>query len=128
MDKVLPQLYENIRLKILELIKGDNKISFTTDCWTSESAVDSYISLTAHWLDEKFERHSALLQCENMKDKHTAENLLATLLKIFERWNISSTRIHLILRDNAANIIKALRDGKLPNVGCFAHTLQLCIN
>ena len=34
----------------------------------------------------------------------------------------------MVLRDNGANMVKALNDAGLPHYGCFAHTLQLVIN
>ena len=32
-----------------------------------------------------------------------------------------------MLRDNAANMIKAMREASLPSLGCFAHSLQLVV-
>ena len=35
--------------------------------------------------------------------------------------------LHLIVRDNASNMVKAMRDGNI-DIGCFAHTLQLVVH
>ncbi len=43
-------------------------------------------------------------------------------------WNIPLDKVHLVLRDNAANILKAMRDSALPSFGCFAHSLQLVVH
>ena len=32
-----------------------------------------------------------------------------------------------MLRDNAANMVKAMREASLPSLGCFAHSLQLVV-
>ncbi len=40
---------------------GVQFFSFTTDAWSSDNAVASLRSLTAHWLSESFERKSAVL-------------------------------------------------------------------
>lgn len=35
--------------------------------------------------------------------------------------------MHLVLRENAASMEKAMRDASLPSFGCFAHSLQLVV-
>ena len=40
---------------------------------------------------------------------------------------IPKDKVHLVLRDNAANMVKAMRDAALPLLGCFAHSLQLVV-
>ena len=36
-------------------------------------------------------------------------------------------QVHLIIRDNAS-MVKAMREAAYPDLGCFAHTLQLIIH
>ena len=40
----------------------------------------------------------------------------------------SSTSHGTAVRDNAANIVKAMRDGSFSDLGCFAHMLQLIVH
>ena len=37
-------------------------------------------------------------------------------------------QVHLIIRDNASNMVKAMREAAYPDLGCFAHLLQLIIH
>uniref|UniRef100_A0A1X7UKQ1 Uncharacterized protein n=1 Tax=Amphimedon queenslandica TaxID=400682 RepID=A0A1X7UKQ1_AMPQE len=37
-------------------------------------------------------------------------------------------QVHLILRHKAANMTKAMKEASLPDLGCFAHTLQLMVH
>ena len=37
-------------------------------------------------------------------------------------------QVHLFVRDNATNMVKAMRDGSFDDFGCFAHTLQLVVH
>ena len=46
---------------------------------------------------------------------------------MFDNWKISANQVHLVLRDNAANMAKAMREASLPSFGCFAHSLQLVV-
>lgn len=43
-------------------------------------------------------------------------------------WEIKDEQVHLIVRDNAANMVKAMKDAAFPDLGCFAHTFQLIVN
>lgn len=59
---------------------------------------------------------------------YSGENIASAMDEVLERWNISKDRVHLVLRDNAASMKKAMRIADLSSLGCFAHSLQLCIN
>ena len=43
-------------------------------------------------------------------------------------WEMKDDRLHLVNRDNAANMKKAMKDADFPSFGCFGHTLQLIVN
>ena len=62
-----------------------------------------------------------------MCERHTAQNVLSNILSIMETWEIDKKKISCFVRDNAANITAALRDGGFANIGCVDHTLQLAI-
>ncbi|XP_058606099.1 zinc finger BED domain-containing protein 4-like [Onychostoma macrolepis] len=48
--------------------------------------------------------------------------------KMLNNWGIDKQRVHVILRDNAANMKKAMRDMEVQSVGCVAHSCQLCVH
>ena len=52
------------------------------------------------------------------------EKLNALLIE----WKIEKAQVHLVLRDNASNMDKAMRDAGIASYGCFAHSLQLVVN
>ena len=47
---------------------------------------------------------------------------------MLKNWGISKTRVHLIIHDNASNMMKASWEAGLTSMRCFAHTLQLVVN
>ena len=129
-DKVIPEMHDQIKKRIAELISEAitvTSMSFTADTWTSNNTIQSYFGLTAHWLTEDFKRKSAVLHCSPVQGQHTAANLQSTFLLMMEQWNIARDHFHVLVRDNAANMVKAFKDAKLESIGCFSHTLQLCI-
>ena len=73
---------------------------------------------------DDFTRISAVLHVQPLEDSHTGEYLGK---KMLEAWGISDEKVHLVLRDNAANMAKAMREASLSSFGCFAHSLQLVV-
>jgi len=62
------------------------------------------------------------------EESHTGEYMAGKYLEMLAEWEIKHDQVHLVLRDNAANMAKAMRDASLPTLGCFAHTLQLVVH
>jgi len=50
---IIPQQYDKVVAKLKEVVKAANHLSFTTDLWSSINTTD-YISITCHFLDNKF--------------------------------------------------------------------------
>ena len=58
---------------------------------------------------------------------HTGEYIASCISAMLDKWDISHDRVHLVLSDNASNMVKAMQDVSLPHFGCFAHSLQLVV-
>ena len=64
------KFYEEDKEKIKSILMNlSGKISFTTDCWTSPS-MKSFMSITAHFINEKWELKHILLDFIEMYDIH----------------------------------------------------------
>ena len=125
---ILPQIYNETVTSVQELMTAVDFFSFTTDAWSADNAVAALLSLTAHWLTESFERMSAVLNVLPLDESHTGQYLAKKYEEMLASWKIPLNEVHLVLRDNAANMVKAMRDSALPSFGCFAHSLQLVVN
>lgn len=44
------------------------------------------------------------------------------------QWKIPKSNVHVVLRDNASNMKKAMDEMDVPSLGCFAHNLQLVVH
>ena len=89
---------------------------------------DSLISLTAHWLTNSFVKKSAVLHAQTLPGSHTGEIICGQYREMLAGWGIKKEQLHLIIRDNAAHMVKAMRDAAYPDLGCFTHTLQLIVH
>ena len=58
---------------------------------------------------------------------YTAEDLHEQMRAVLSDWGLDEARQSAITTDNAANILKACRDSKYPNITCFGHDLHLAI-
>jgi len=76
-----------------------------------------------HWLTKKFEKKEAVLHAQSLPGSHTGEALSHKYHSMLAKWDIKTEQVHLIIRDNASNMVKAMRDGCFEDSGCFAHTL-----
>ena len=106
----------------------ENYVSFTTDAWSSSVNDTSLLSLTAHWIDSQFKRTSAILHAQCLTESHTGEYIAAQILTMLGKWDIALQRVHVVITDNANNMMKAMHDTSLPHFGCFAHSLKRAIN
>ena len=103
-------------------------MSFTTDCWSSDVNSDALLGFTAHWVDGNFQRQSAVLHAQELSERHTGEYIAVKITKMLEEWKITLSQVYVVIRDNGANIVKAMTEANLPNFGCFAQSLQLVVN
>lgn len=117
-EKIIPLLYETLVQKKQILLEETDFISVTSDMWTCLHNDISFISFTAHWIT---------LNMKHFEGQHTAHNIANALQEIPSLWDISLAKIHIVVYDNRANIVKAVSDAGLDSACCFIHILQLVI-
>ncbi|GBP85051.1 Zinc finger BED domain-containing protein 4 [Eumeta japonica] len=127
-ENIIPQLYEETKSEIRRGVMSAAAISVTTDARTNINSKERFLSFTAHWFDDSFKYHHAVLQMKHFPETHTANNIKNCLEEIPTLWDIDTTKIHAVVRDNGRNVTKAIDDSVFKGVPCFIHTLQLAIN
>lgn len=126
---VLEEIYKKVQQHIKVLVSSKDKepfLSFTTDCWSGDT--ESLLSLTCHFIDEKWKRKQVVLNVKAMTGSHTGEYISEMFLAMLEQWHILPDRVFLVLRDSGANMVKGLKLAEVADLSCSAHTLQLVIN
>lgn len=84
-------------------------------------------SLTANCLDGKFKNSVVVLRVKSFAEAHTSDNIAKSINETLEEYEIPNSRVHFIVHDNAANMIKAVSNMDIGSLTCFLHTLQLII-
>jgi hypothetical protein len=77
-----------VKDKVAALVDDTDYLNFTTEAWTTTMCTDSLLSLTCHWIDQDWERKSAILHASYLQGSHTAENIKTTTLKMLEEWRM----------------------------------------
>jgi len=122
----LPSLYLTGREHLLAELLGATFVALTTDMWSSRHQ-ESYMTVTVHFINERLQMVSRVLETVSFPESHTAQNVADRLIAIARDWNIFE-KVVMLVTDNAANMIAAAR--LIPtwrHYPCFAHTLQLVI-
>ena len=125
-EKVLPEIHEKVLKKVNEALGTAQNISFTTDIWTNNANI-SFISLTGHCINKNFERTTIVLRVAPFPGSHTAMHITEVIENVIQEFKIPHYKIHAIVRDNGANIVRGVSDTGYNGVSCFLHTLQLVI-
>ncbi|XP_073722443.1 zinc finger BED domain-containing protein 4-like [Misgurnus anguillicaudatus] len=127
-DAMLPKVFNDVKKHVSGLLRDVSAFSFTTDIWSSSVCPTSLLSLTVQWLDDDFTLRQATLQAKPFRGSHTSQAIANALNGMLQTWCIPKTSVHVVLRDNAKNMIKGMNDAGLPSLPCAAHTLQLVVH
>ena len=63
-----------------------NYTCITTDLWTAQHQISSYISVKAHFIDDNWKLQTRCLETHEVSTDHTANNLADELGKILSYW------------------------------------------
>ena len=127
-ENIVTKIYDSLKEEVSKAVSGVEYFSFTTDIWSTCISNESLLSLTAHWIPDTFQRTVVMLNASRIDGSHTGAYIAQKIKEILESWFISTDKVPIVLRDNGSNMVKAMKDAKLPDLGCFAHTLQLIVH
>jgi len=123
---LMPATYDRIEQKVKQQLSTATWISFTTDVWTNPPKTCSLLSFTGHFIDGHV-RRKLVLSAMPLQEDHTGVYLASKLSEAIMQWEIQS-KVHVGVRDSAANMISAMRHANICHVSCTAHTLQLVLH
>ena len=98
--------YDDEKISLTSELDSADSVSLTTDTWTS-SATESYITVTEHHIDSKWEMHGNVLVIRAMPERHTGENIAAKLKSCVSEFGVDQ-KVSTVVCDNARNIENGL--------------------
>ena len=99
---IVPAVYQACKDAVKAILITKKNISFTTDAWRSTNK-DSYITITAHVLDDDLVLHSFVLDTSEIKVRHTSENLFKHINNVLQEWGLNSHTDSVTLNFNSTN-------------------------
>ena len=125
-ENIIQGIYASVKGSIYQDVLLEKYLSLTSDGWTSSNKC-SFLSLTAHWIDGEFDQKDAILSVTPFNQKHTVFHVSECLQNAMEAYRIPASKVHVIVRDNAANMVAGVTQAGYQSLSCFIHTLQLVL-
>ncbi|XP_070403831.1 E3 SUMO-protein ligase ZBED1-like [Nothobranchius furzeri] len=85
-DIALPNVYNEAKATVLDSLGSAEMVALMCDAWTSR-ATESYVTVTAHHINDEWILQSHVLQTRAMHETHTGEHI-AALLKETDRMGV----------------------------------------
>ncbi|XP_067650354.1 E3 SUMO-protein ligase ZBED1-like [Haliotis asinina] len=125
-EKVMPNLYEEVRQSVQSQLHEAQTIAMTSDGWTSR-ATESYITITAHFIDSQWILQNKVLQTRAIYECHTGTNIAQVLKSAVDEWKLERPHgLQPLTSDSAANMCVAAKQANMtPHIKCFAHVINL---
>ena len=57
----------------------ENRISFTTDIWTSKHSKDSFLQISVQWIDDEYFLRNCSMLMQKFPMSHTSANISETV-------------------------------------------------
>ncbi|KAJ1697461.1 hypothetical protein LUZ63_005973 [Rhynchospora breviuscula] len=99
------RVVESERVKLKKVFKDVDKVSLTSDCWTSNRTV-GYMCITAHYIDSSWNLQKRIITFKDLSPPHSGEVISDAILEAIKKWGIED-KIGTITLDNASNNDKA---------------------
>jgi len=113
----------SLRAVCVEACKRQH-LAITTDCWTSV-ANESYISLTAHFIDENWKLTELDLCCDPFPGSHIAPVIAAKVQELHLKFGITDEQVVCCVTDNEPTNNAAADSMSYEWIGCVDHLVEL---
>ena len=74
-------MYSNVKEKVIEGLSSAHLVALTIDCWTSR-ATQSFITVTAHYINDDEEIQNPVLKTRPIYEAHTIEQVILSKFPI----------------------------------------------
>ncbi|KAL9676157.1 hypothetical protein QQ045_004370 [Rhodiola kirilowii] len=112
------------------------RICLTSDMWSSRQKM-GYMSLTAHWIDDKWNMQKRILSFKMVEYPHTGDSLASHMYEELIAWHLHDKVFTLTLDNASSNDVLVTRlashlmltnvSNQLLHVRCTCHILNLIV-
>ena len=84
----MEKLFEDERDKVRELLRPIERVSLTTDTWTTTNNV-AILGITIHWIDDMWRLHEQVLAVEELGVSHGGIILAEVVHRVLEEYDLT---------------------------------------
>ncbi len=88
-ETVIPNMYASVKETIKGKLQSAQRVGITSDTWTSVATV-SFMTVTAHHIDNEWNLLSHVLQTTEVETDHCSASLAAMLTTAIHEWRLTS--------------------------------------
>lgn len=99
--------YNKVKNALRKKLSEQKHLCLTADVWSSRA--QSYLGVTVHFLNDKFERESYLLAFKQLFTKQTYKNLADAMDEILRDFGIKKSQVTNIVTDGGSNFCKMFK-------------------
>lgn len=99
--------YVEMKRRLRLLLDKQEYIYITTDVWSSRA--QSYLGMTVHYINERFQRESYVLSFKQLKHRQTYEELTTEIVAVLEEYGIVVDKITHMVTDGGSSFCKAFK-------------------
>uniref|UniRef100_S4RUE7 BED-type domain-containing protein n=1 Tax=Petromyzon marinus TaxID=7757 RepID=S4RUE7_PETMA len=129
-EKMLEEKYNEVKQQCIAELKKASGLSLSCDVWNS-AAVDAYMSVSVHFIDEDWQLRNFLLESTNVLESHTPIVIRQWIEDALQRFEVEPAKIVSMVHDTGENMSAAARlleeAYSWKPVQCAAHSLQLIV-
>ena len=113
-DNIIPMFYSTFEV-VKDILSKCRNIGLTADAWSSINHT-SYITITAHTIDDNCKLHRFVLDTSEIKVRHTSENLIIHISKVLQKFDLKdrnneiSTTVSCMVADHDDDGVDLLKD------------------
>ena len=100
--------YELLKTKLKTILNEVDYVFLCTDGWSSISQ-DSYLTVTAYFIDKDWIPKRIVLTTSVLEDRETSVNIKSFLKRVIDEWQLEE-KIVVVVTDNASNMVGAIKD------------------
>ena len=84
----MEKLFDDERDKVRELLRPIERVSLTTDSWTTTNNV-SILGIIVHWIDDMWRLHEQVLAVEELGVSHQGIILVEVMHHVLEEYDLN---------------------------------------
>ncbi len=110
LNKLLFAKWEDGKERMKNLLVRARRVTICVDGWSMKGLSNAFFGISACFYDDSTEKAwHIVLGLVQLHHPHTGEALAKAMLDCFERWQLQSSKIMLVVSDNGSNIVKAVK-------------------